>query len=116
MVGDPPELFDARSVTPDYDTDFFAAGGLDRLREAVEAGALRRLQTEGLRIAAPLRRPGKIVCIGLNYRQHANESGMEIPSEPVVFMKASNTIVGPYDDVIIPRTSRKTDWEVEWRW
>ena len=113
MVGDPPELFDARSVTPDYDPDFFAASGLDRLREAVEAGALRRLETAGLRIAAPLRRPGKIVCIGLNYRQHANESGMEIPSEPVVFMKASNTIVGPYDDVIIPRTSRKTDWEVE---
>ena len=113
MVGDPPELFDARSVTPDYDSDFFAASGLDRLREAVEAGALRRLATAGLRIAAPLRRPGKIVCIGLNYRQHANESGMEIPSEPVVFMKASNTIVGPYDDVIIPRTSRKTDWEAE---
>jgi 2,4-didehydro-3-deoxy-L-rhamnonate hydrolase len=64
MVGDPPELFDARSVTPDYDTDFYVAGGLDRLREAVEAGALRRLQTERLRIAAPLRRPGKIVCIG----------------------------------------------------
>jgi 2-keto-4-pentenoate hydratase/2-oxohepta-3-ene-1,7-dioic acid hydratase in catechol pathway len=113
MVGDPPELFDARFVTPDYDSEFFAASGLDRLREAVEAGALRRLETAGLRIAAPLRRPGKIVCIGLNYRQHANESGMEIPSEPVVFMKASNTIVGPYDDVIIPRTSRKTDWEVE---
>ena len=113
MVGDPPELFDARSVTPDYDSDFFAASGLDRLREAVEAGALRRLETAGLRIAAPLRRPGKIVCIGLNYRQHVNESGMEIPSEPVVFMKASNTIVGPNDDVIIPRTSRKTDWEAE---
>ena len=113
MVGDPPQLFDARAVTPDYDADFFAAGGLDRLREAVEAGALRRLVDADLRIAAPLRRPGKIVCIGLNYRQHANESGMEIPSEPVVFMKASNTIVGPHDDVIIPRTSRKTDWEVE---
>ena len=113
MVGDPPEFFDARSVTPDYDSDFFAASGLDRLREAVDAGALRRLESAGLRIAAPLRRPGKIVCIGLNYRQHVNESGMEIPSEPVVFMKASNTIVGPHDDVIIPRTSRKTDWEVE---
>ena len=107
MVGDPPQLFDARSVTPDYDAEFFAAGGLDRLRDAVEAGALRRLDAADLRIAAPLRRPGKIVCIGLNYRQHANESGMEIPSEPVVFMKASNTIVGPNDDVIIPRKSRE---------
>jgi 2-keto-4-pentenoate hydratase/2-oxohepta-3-ene-1,7-dioic acid hydratase in catechol pathway len=113
MVGDPPQFFDARPVAPDYDPDFFADGGLDRLREAVEAGALPRLEAAGLRIAAPLRRPGKIVCIGLNYRQHANESGMEIPSEPVVFMKASNTIVGPNDDVIIPRASLKTDWEVE---
>jgi 2-keto-4-pentenoate hydratase/2-oxohepta-3-ene-1,7-dioic acid hydratase in catechol pathway len=113
MVGDPSELFDARPVTSDYDTDFFASGGLDRLREAVESDALLQLPTDGVRIAAPVARTGKIVCIGLNYRSHANESGMEIPSEPIVFMKASNTMVGPHDDVIIPRGSRKTDWEVE---
>lgn len=58
-------------------------------------------------------RPGKIICIGLNYRNHAKESGMEIPSEPIIFMKAPNTVVGPHDDVKIPRRSHKTDWEVE---
>jgi 2-keto-4-pentenoate hydratase/2-oxohepta-3-ene-1,7-dioic acid hydratase in catechol pathway len=106
-------VFDVSAVAPDYDEAFFATDGLHRLREAVDSGALPRLDTTGLHIAAPLRRPGKIVCIGLNYRQHAAESGMEIPSEPVVFMKAPNTIVGPNDDVVIPRNSRKTDWEVE---
>lgn len=113
LVDDASECLDARAVTPDYDADFFAAGGLDALREAVATGALPRVASAGLRIAAPLRRPGKIVCIGLNYRQHATESGNEIPSEPVVFMKAPNTLVGPHDDVVIPRRSRKTDWEVE---
>jgi 2-keto-4-pentenoate hydratase/2-oxohepta-3-ene-1,7-dioic acid hydratase in catechol pathway len=58
-------------------------------------------------------RPGKIICIGLNYRNHAKESGMEIPNEPIIFMKAPNTVVGPNDDVRIPRRSQKTDWEVE---
>ncbi len=113
ITADPAEVFDVRPVAPDYDAGFFATHGLDRLRKAVDSGALPRLDTTGLRIAAPLQRPGKIVCIGLNYRQHAAESGMEIPSEPVVFLKAPNTIVGPNDDVVIPRNSRKTDWEVE---
>jgi 2-keto-4-pentenoate hydratase/2-oxohepta-3-ene-1,7-dioic acid hydratase in catechol pathway len=113
ITDDPAEVYDARSVTPDYDADFFATDGLRRLGEAVDSGALPRLDTTGLRIAAPLWRPGKVVCIGLNYRQHAAESGMEIPDEPIVFLKAPNTIVGPNDDVIIPRNSQKTDWEVE---
>jgi 2-keto-4-pentenoate hydratase/2-oxohepta-3-ene-1,7-dioic acid hydratase in catechol pathway len=65
------------------------------------------------RIGAPIPRPGKIVCIGLNYADHAAESGMEIPSEPIIFFKAPNTLVGPYDDVHLPRGSVKTDWEVE---
>ncbi len=65
------------------------------------------------RWAAPVARPGKIVCIGLNYSDHAKESGAAIPTEPILFMKAANTLVGPYDDVLIPRNSTKTDWEVE---
>jgi 2-keto-4-pentenoate hydratase/2-oxohepta-3-ene-1,7-dioic acid hydratase in catechol pathway len=113
MAEDPAVVFDSRSIAPDYDADFFATDGLRRVRDAVDSGALPRLNTTGLRVAAPLRRPGKIVCIGLNYRQHAAESDMEIPSEPIVFLKASNTIVGPNDDVVIPRNSQKTDWEVE---
>lgn len=69
--------------------------------------------SESVRWAAPIPRPGKVICIGLNYSDHAAESGMPIPSEPIVFLKGSNTVVGPYDDVLIPRGSEKTDWEVE---
>lgn len=113
ITDDLAEVFDVRSITPTYDATFFAADGLHRLRQAVKRGTLTRLDTTDLRVAAPLERPGKIVCIGLNFRQHAAESGAALPTEPVVFMKASNTIVGPHDDVVIPRNSQKTDWEVE---
>ena len=68
---------------------------------------------ESVRHGAPIARPGKVVCIGLNYKDHAEEAGMELPGEPVIFFKASNTVVGPYDEVLIPRGSEKTDWEVE---
>jgi len=67
----------------------------------------------GLRIGSPIARPPKVVCIGLNYRDHAEETGAELPAEPVVFMKDPFTVVGPFDDVLIPRESTKTDWEVE---
>ena len=68
---------------------------------------------EDARWAAPVARPGKVLCIGLNYADHAEESGMAIPEEPIVFMKASNTVVGPYDQVLLPRGFSKADWEVE---
>ncbi|MFC7648049.1 fumarylacetoacetate hydrolase family protein [Streptosporangium lutulentum] len=84
-----------------------------RVREALERDELPVLDTEGLRIGAPIARPGKIVCIGLNYRDHAEETNAQIPAEPIIFMKAPNTIVGPHDEVLIPRDSVKTDWEVE---
>jgi 2-keto-4-pentenoate hydratase/2-oxohepta-3-ene-1,7-dioic acid hydratase in catechol pathway len=111
--GDPEVVFDARSVTADYDVSFFGSDRPQRLRDAIDRGALPHLDTSGQRVAAPLHRPGKIVCVGLNYRQHAIESEMPIPDEPIVFMKAPNTIVGPNDDIVIPRKSKKTDWEVE---
>jgi 2-keto-4-pentenoate hydratase/2-oxohepta-3-ene-1,7-dioic acid hydratase in catechol pathway len=95
VVDDAGGALDARSVTADYDPEFFADGGIARLRDAARSGELPRLDTSELRVGAPLRRSGKIICIGLNYRNHALESGMEIPSEPVVFMKAPNTLVGP---------------------
>lgn len=104
---------DASSLTADFDTDFFASDGIERLRAAVAAGALPVVDLDGQRTGSPLKRPGKIVCIGLNYRDHAREAGMEEPSEPVVFMKAPNTVVGPTDEVRIPLRSTKTDWEVE---
>lgn len=113
MIDGTPDVFDARPVTADYDPSFFGSNGIARLREAVRTGSLPAIDTAGLRIGAPVSRPGKVVCVGLNYRDHAEESRMEVPTEPVLFMKASNTIVGPNDDIQIPRGSQKTDWEVE---
>ncbi|MBT0769002.1 fumarylacetoacetate hydrolase family protein [Kineosporia sp. J2-2] len=85
---------------------------LRAIREAVTGGRLPLLES-GQRVGAPLPRPGKIVCIGLNYRDHAAETGATIPAEPVVFLKAPHTVVGPHDTVLVPRGSVKTDWEVE---
>ena len=113
VVLDDGSSLDARPVTDDFDPGFYAADGIARLNAAIRRGDLPPLETTGLRVGPPIRRPGKIVCIGLNYRNHALESGMEIPAEPIVFMKAPNTVVGPNDDVHIPRRSQKTDWEVE---
>ncbi|MEV0167121.1 fumarylacetoacetate hydrolase family protein [Nonomuraea fuscirosea] len=98
---------------PEIDGAFFVSGGVARVREALERGDLPVVEEEGLRVGAPVARPGKIVCIGLNYSDHAAESGAAVPAEPVVFMKASNTMVGPYDEVLVPRGSVKSDWEVE---
>jgi 2-keto-4-pentenoate hydratase/2-oxohepta-3-ene-1,7-dioic acid hydratase in catechol pathway len=104
---------DVSSEVADYDAAFFAGGGLDHLR-ALGAAADGLPQVDpGLRVGPPVARPGKVVCIGLNYADHAAESGAPLPAEPVVFMKDPSTVVGPYDDVRIPRTSLKTDWEVE---
>jgi 2-keto-4-pentenoate hydratase/2-oxohepta-3-ene-1,7-dioic acid hydratase in catechol pathway len=105
--------FDARSVTQDFDGQFFAEGGIARLTSALDAGELSEVASDGVRVGAPVATPGKIVCIGLNYRDHAAETGAAIPGEPVVFMKDPSTVVGPYDEVLVPRGSTKTDWEVE---
>ncbi|MFD1536178.1 fumarylacetoacetate hydrolase family protein [Nonomuraea guangzhouensis] len=98
---------------PEIDGAFLASGGVARVRDALERDELPVVAAEGLRVGAPVARPGKIVCIGLNYSDHAAESGAEVPAEPVVFMKATNTMIGPYDEVLVPRNSLKTDWEVE---
>lgn len=107
------KVLDARSVTSDFDSEFFATDGIKRLHTAVKNDKLVPLRDTNSRIGAPIVKPEKIVCIGLNYRNHALESGMEVPKEPIIFMKAPNTIVGPHDDVRIPRKSEKTDWEIE---
>jgi 2-keto-4-pentenoate hydratase/2-oxohepta-3-ene-1,7-dioic acid hydratase in catechol pathway len=105
--------FDARPVTEDIDGRFLAAGGIERLRAALDADRLPEVSRDGVRIGAPIARPGKVVCIGLNYSDHAAETGAAVPEEPVVFMKDPSTVIGPDDEVLVPRGSVKTDWEVE---
>ncbi|HEY5221990.1 MAG TPA: fumarylacetoacetate hydrolase family protein [Microbacteriaceae bacterium] len=106
--------YDLRSETQRIDGAFLASGGIEKARTALAAGYLPELAGSSyLRIGAPIDAPGKIVCIGVNYASHAAESGMAVPSEPVVFMKDPSTIVGPHDTVLIPVGSVKTDWEVE---
>ena len=102
---------DASSIVERLDRAALADGALDRLA-ALDPAALPTV-AESERWGPPIDRPGKIVCIGLNYRDHAAESGMPIPDQPVLFFKAPNTVVGPYDPIHLPRGSQKTDWEVE---
>lgn len=105
-------LRDLSGVVPDIDGALLAdEAALGRVRAA--AGDLPALDATGLRIGPPVARIGKIVCIGLNYHDHARETGAEPPSEPVIFFKAADTVVGAYDTVLVPRGSTKTDWEVE---
>jgi 2-keto-4-pentenoate hydratase/2-oxohepta-3-ene-1,7-dioic acid hydratase in catechol pathway len=105
---------DVSAAVTDYNEEFFGTGGLERLRRWVEnnSGDLRRVDSS-VRLGAPICRPSKIVCIGLNYRDHAAETGQEVPSEPVIFFKATSSLSGPNDEVVIPLGSTKLDWEVE---
>ncbi|HLI15594.1 MAG TPA: fumarylacetoacetate hydrolase family protein [Acidimicrobiales bacterium] len=97
----------------DIDGAFLAGGGTERVRTALAEGWLEPRSIEGLRVGAPIARPAAVVCIGQNYAAHAAESGVPPPTSPVVFLKHPNTVVGPNDDVVIPRGSARTDWEVE---
>ncbi|MEU6536609.1 fumarylacetoacetate hydrolase family protein [Streptomyces sp. NPDC047000] len=107
-------LRDLSGVVDDIDGALLADGAaLGRVRDAAEGGELPVLDADGLRIGAPVARIGKIVCIGLNYHDHARETGAQPPAEPVIFFKAPDTVVGPDDTVLVPRGSVKTDWEVE---
>lgn len=107
-------FLDLRPLTADIDGAFLSSGGVERAVAAAAAGELPELAGAAeLRVAPPIARPGKVVCIGLNYHDHAAETGSAVPDEPVVFMKDPSTVVGPFDDVLIPRRSVKTDWEVE---
>ena len=105
---------DVSGFGTDYDEAFFGSDGIARLAAwlRTNAEACPRV-AEDARLAAPLVRPSKIVCVGMNYAAHAAETGAQPPSEPVIFMKATSAIVGPYDDIVLPRDSEKTDWEVE---
>ncbi|WP_137989131.1 fumarylacetoacetate hydrolase family protein [Streptomyces vilmorinianum] len=107
-------LRDLSALVDDVDGSLLAdESALDRIRAAVAAGVLPALDAAGLRVGPPVGRIGKVVCIGLNYHGHAAETGAATPAEPVVFLKAADTVVGPDDTVLVPRRSTKTDWEVE---
>ncbi len=106
---------DVSDLVVDFNEEFFGANGIERIRPEVEArisqGRVQKLAGE--RIGAPFARPHQIICIGLNYRDHAEETNAEVPPEPIIFTKSPNTLIGPNDSVMIPRKSQKTDWEVE---
>src|SRR3954447_7448162 len=110
-------LYELSGLTADIDGAFLAAGGLAAAARAAAAGELPVLDDpgdgSGLRVGAPIARPTAVICIGMNYAAHAAESGSEPPRRPVIFFKHPNTVVGPYDDLLLPPGSTKTDWEVE---
>lgn len=104
--------YDTSAFGEDYNEQFFENNGLSRLANFVEDNLLPEI-AEDVRLGSPLARPSKIVCIGLNYVDHAKETNANPPAEPVIFMKATTAMAGPFDDIIIPKNSVKTDWEVE---
>ena len=106
------KYFDVSNYVTDYNEAFFANGGLDKLAEIIANNDLTEIKSP-TRIGSCVARPSKIICVGLNYADHARETGAEIPSEPILFFKSTTALCGPYDQVIIPKGSTKTDWEVE---
>ncbi len=113
VVLDNGNVYDASDLTATYDGEFLRCGGVAAVRTALAGGELPTLDSAGQRMGAPIAIPSKIVCVGLNYIDHARESAMDVPAEPILFMKAPTTIVGPDDPIEMPRGGTKLDWEVE---
>ncbi len=115
VLVDEDHYVDVSDVAPDFDEEFFGGGGIERLQptvaDRVAAGRIEALSGE--RIGAPITRPHQIICVGLNYSDHAKETGQAVPEEPILFTKSPNTLIGPDDDVRLPRGYSKPDWEVE---
>jgi 2,4-diketo-3-deoxy-L-fuconate hydrolase len=106
--------YDCSGLNEDYNEQFFGTGGLARLTAFLQTNKAKLPELPaGTRLGSPIARPSKIVCIGLNYIDHAKETNATPPPEPVIFMKATTALVGPNDDIVIPKNSKKTDWEVE---
>ncbi len=105
---------DVSEFIEDYNEDFFENDGISKLQSLINSkGNSLPIINKEVRLGPPITKPSKIICVGLNYSKHAAESGMQIPKEPVLFFKAPSAITGPNDDIIIPKNSQKTDWEVE---
>ncbi|MGZ5248530.1 MAG: fumarylacetoacetate hydrolase family protein [Flavitalea sp.] len=104
--------FDVSAFGEDFNEAFFEADGMNRLASYINTNELKELNND-LFFGAPFARPSKIICIGLNYAEHAKETGATPPAEPVIFLKSTTALVGPNDNIVIPKNSVKTDWEVE---
>lgn len=106
------EYFDVSEIVKDYDEAFFATNGLENLKNATKEIELKKIDPN-VRLGPPVARPSKLLCVGLNYLDHAHETNAPIPKEPILFFKSTTAIVGPDDDLMIPKNSVKTDWEIE---
>ena len=106
------KMLDVSAHIRDYDAAFLAGGGLQQLTATLESNSFPVLPAN-IRLGCPVANPSKIICVGLNYAKHAAETGAAVPTEPIIFLKATSAITGPYDVIQIPRNSTKTDWEVE---
>ncbi len=104
---------DVSSFVKDYNESFFENDGLKKLTEFIKTNPALPIISKDVRLGSPVARPSKIVCIGLNYKDHAKETGAATPAEPILFLKSTTALTGPNDFIIIPKNSQKTDWEVE---
>ncbi len=111
LIGE--KRFDVSSLVSDYNETFFEEEGLEKLKKALESNPVLPEVDANVRLGSPVARPSKIICIGLNYVDHCLETNAPIPTEPIIFFKSSTSLCGPNDDLIIPKNSEKTDWEIE---
>jgi len=111
LIGE--KRFDVSSIVTDYNEAFFENDGLEKLKNALELNPALPEVDASVRLGSPVARPSKIICIGLNYVDHCHETNAPIPTEPIIFFKSTTALCGPNDDVIIPKNSQKTDWEIE---
>ena len=111
LIGE--KRFDVSSIVTDYNESFFAENGLEKLQKAIESNPSLPEVDADVRLGSPVARPSKIICIGLNYVDHCRETNAPIPDEPIIFFKSTTALCGPNDDLVIPKNSEKTDWEIE---
>ena len=105
--------FDVSSIVTDFNEAFFEENGLEKLKKALESNPELPEVDANVRLGSPVARPSKIICIGLNYVDHCLETNAPIPAEPIIFFKSTTSLCGPNDNLIIPKNSEKTDWEIE---
>ena len=111
LIGE--KRYDVSSIVSDFNESFFEENGLEKLKKALESNPVLPEVDLNVRLGSPVARPSKIICIGLNYVDHCKETGAPIPTEPIIFFKSTTALCDPNDDLVIPKNSEKTDWEIE---